>query len=190
MTPVDNLPFPERVAELRRRRGLSQRELGAALRRSESWVSQVERGVQPVERFAVLQALADALGVPVGTLRPEASAVLKPQAIPSERPTQLDSVRLVLAGHPALRALFLDDEQDPQVETDSLPDQVAHVWELAHTSRFDALAEQLATLLPQLEYAVRRAKGPSRRPLSGLLAVATRPPPPLSPRSTTRKLPG
>ncbi|MEA2533247.1 MAG: hypothetical protein QOJ93_1058 [Actinomycetota bacterium] len=172
MTPADNLPFPERVAELRRRRGLSQRELGAALRRSESWVSQVERGVQPVERFAVLQALADALGVPVGTLRPDASAVLQPQAPPPERQTQLDSLRLVLAGHPALQALFPSDEQGPPMEMDSLPEQVAHVWELAHTSRFDALAEQLATLLPQLEYAVRMAKGPGRRQLSRLLAVA------------------
>jgi hypothetical protein len=55
---------------------------------------------------------------------------------------------------------------------DSLPEQVAHVWELAHTSRFDALGERLATLLPQLEYAVRRTRGPGRRPLSRLLAVA------------------
>ncbi|MEA2500963.1 MAG: hypothetical protein QOD01_1074 [Actinomycetota bacterium] len=47
---------------------------------------------------------------------------------------------------------------------------MAHVWELGHTSRFDALAEQLTTLLPQLEYAVRRGKG--RRQLSRLLAVA------------------
>jgi hypothetical protein len=128
--------------------------------------------VQPVERFAVLQALADALGVPVGTLRPEATAVLQPQALPVERPAQLDSLRLVLAGHPALGALFPNDEQAPPLELDSLSEQVAHVWELAHTSRLDALAGQLATLLPQLEHAVRRAKGSTRRQLSRLLAVA------------------
>ncbi len=172
MTPVDDLPFPERVAGLRRRRGLSQRELGAAVRRSESWVSQVERGVQPVERFAVLQALADALGVPVGTLRPEVSAVLQPSPLPPERPTQLDALRLVLAGHPALGALFPSYGGSPPVETRGLPQRVAHVWELAHTSRFDALAEELAALLPQLESAVRRAKGSSQRPLNRLLAVA------------------
>jgi hypothetical protein len=79
---------------------------------------------------------------------------------------------MVLAGHPVLRALFPSDEQAPPVEMASLPERVAHVWELAHTSRFDDLAEQLATLLPQLEYTVRRAKGSSRRPLSRLLAVA------------------
>jgi hypothetical protein len=79
---------------------------------------------------------------------------------------------LVLAGHPALSALFPNDEQAPPVEIDSLPEQVAEAWELAHASRFDALAEQLAVLLPQLEHAVRRAKGPGRRRLNRLLAIA------------------
>jgi transcriptional regulator with XRE-family HTH domain len=51
----------ERVAEFRRKRGLSQRDLAAAMNRSESWVSQVERGVQPVERLSLLQALAHTL---------------------------------------------------------------------------------------------------------------------------------
>lgn len=63
--------FGAEVARLRRTKAMTQRELGAALNRSESWVSQVERGVQPVERFVVLQALAEVLGVGLSALRPD-----------------------------------------------------------------------------------------------------------------------
>ena len=71
------LPLAERVAELRRQRGLSQRELGAAMGRSESWVSQVERGVQPVERVAVLQTLAETAMHPNEIDRAEAEKELQ-----------------------------------------------------------------------------------------------------------------
>jgi len=50
----------ERVADLRRLRAFSQRELASEMKLSESWVSQVERDVQPIERLSVLQALARA----------------------------------------------------------------------------------------------------------------------------------
>jgi transcriptional regulator with XRE-family HTH domain len=169
MTPVDELPFPDRVAELRRSRGLTQRELGAALRRSESWVSQVERGVQPVERFAVLQALADALGVPVGRLRPDAGALVGHET--PTRPTQLEALRLALTGHPALPVLFADEDQ-PAGDVAAFRTAVDQAWKLTHTSRFDELAALLAPLLPQLEAAVRAARAPARRSLSQLLAVA------------------
>jgi DNA-binding XRE family transcriptional regulator len=61
----------ERVAAYRRQRDISQRDMAAAVGRSESWVSQVERNVQPVERLSVLQGLARALGVTVRDLRPD-----------------------------------------------------------------------------------------------------------------------
>src|SRR4029450_6527991 len=88
----------ERVADYRRQRGLSQRELAAEMQRSESWVSQVERDIQPVERLSVLHALAEALGVSVRALRPE--AVAEPE---HDVPNDLDGLRLELSGPPALR---------------------------------------------------------------------------------------
>ena len=47
---------------------MSQRELAAAMGRSESGVSQVERNVQPLDRLPALQAVAEALGVTVDEL--------------------------------------------------------------------------------------------------------------------------
>ncbi len=44
----------ERIAAYRRRRGLSQPVLAGLIGRSESWLSQVERGVRSVDRLSVL----------------------------------------------------------------------------------------------------------------------------------------
>jgi transcriptional regulator with XRE-family HTH domain len=71
--------FGKLVATLRQQRHMSQKALGEAVGRSDSWVSQVERGVYPVERVGLLQSLADALDVPLPQLRnglPDAQAAL------------------------------------------------------------------------------------------------------------------
>ena len=59
----------EQIAYHRKRLGLSQVELAGLIGRSDSWVSQVERGVRAIDRLSVLQKVADALGVPVAELR-------------------------------------------------------------------------------------------------------------------------
>jgi transcriptional regulator with XRE-family HTH domain len=68
MLPNDAKALGRRVAFHRGKRGLSQKELGAHINRSESWVSQVERGARRIDRMSVLEILADALGVPVAEL--------------------------------------------------------------------------------------------------------------------------
>jgi transcriptional regulator with XRE-family HTH domain len=145
----------ERVADYRRKRGLSQRDLAAAMNRSESWVSQVERGVQPVERLSVLQALAQALSVSVRDLRPE--AVPEPEEPPPA--TDLDGLRLELSGHPALARLFApSDTPSSRVDLRDLTDAVSLAWTLAHESRYAELDRTLPDLLPRLELAVRDAE--------------------------------
>ena len=53
----------ERIAAYRRRRGLSQAVLAGLVGRSESWLSQVERGVRSVDSLSVILDLAQALKV-------------------------------------------------------------------------------------------------------------------------------
>jgi transcriptional regulator with XRE-family HTH domain len=172
VTTPEELPFPERVAELRRRRGLSQRELAGTLARSESWVSQVERGVQPVQRFSVLQALADALGVPVRALRPEAAGLIDDVRRHPAR-NELDQLRLALIGHPALDALLNPrDKHPPKADLTSLRERLTETWALVHASDFRALGRTLSELLPALESAARTATGPRRRATYELLASA------------------
>src|SRR5829696_7623936 len=58
----------ERIAAYRRRRGLSQAALAGLIGRSESWLSQVERGVRSVDRLSVLLDIAKVLHVEVESL--------------------------------------------------------------------------------------------------------------------------
>jgi transcriptional regulator with XRE-family HTH domain len=48
-----------RIARARRRRGLSQAVLAGLVGRSESWLSQVERGKRGVDSYAVLTRMAE-----------------------------------------------------------------------------------------------------------------------------------
>src|SRR5688500_9881264 len=61
-------PIGERIRIYRLRRGLSQRELAGLVRRSESWLSQVERGIRSVDKLSVLIDIAKVLRVKVETL--------------------------------------------------------------------------------------------------------------------------
>jgi len=58
----------ERIAAYRRRRGLSQAAPAGLVGRSESWLSQVERGVRSVDRLSVLLDMARVLHVDVESL--------------------------------------------------------------------------------------------------------------------------
>ncbi|MEC3913883.1 helix-turn-helix domain-containing protein [Nocardia sp. CDC160] len=146
-----------RVAELRRRRGLSQKELGAAIRRSESWVSQVERDVLPVERLSVLQRLADVLGVAVRDLRPEAAEPMAADRGDGQRPGSavFERLRLLLTGHPALDQLFGDDADRESAKLSELEERVDLAWQLANESRLVEVGSSLLELIPDLEHAAR-----------------------------------
>jgi transcriptional regulator with XRE-family HTH domain len=52
MNGMQDIPIGERIKLYRRRRGLSQPKLAQLIGRSESWLSQVERGVRSVDRLS------------------------------------------------------------------------------------------------------------------------------------------
>src|SRR5215472_4462380 len=97
----DALLVGERIAYHRKRLGLSQVEFAGLVGRSESWVSQVERGVRPVDRMSVLQRVADVLSVSVAELRGD-------EEVPDQdqRPEAFDTIRLALTGHPAIGSVL------------------------------------------------------------------------------------
>lgn len=59
---IDKL-IGDRIAKARRRKGWPQKLLGDLMTRSESWVSQLERGVQPLDSVETAERLAGLLGV-------------------------------------------------------------------------------------------------------------------------------
>jgi transcriptional regulator with XRE-family HTH domain len=62
---MQDIPIGERIKLSRRRRGLSQPKLAQLIGRSESWLSQVERGVRSVDRLSTIIELSRVLRVPV-----------------------------------------------------------------------------------------------------------------------------
>jgi transcriptional regulator with XRE-family HTH domain len=166
---LSGLTLGQRVAELRRIRGLSQRDLAVEVSRSESWVSQVERDVLPVERVSVLQILADALGASVAQLRPEAAQAPRPTE--TSTADELGELRLAMTGHPALRTLLGTDSADA-VDLRELTATVDEVWQLTHSSQFRDLEARLGPLLKKLESGVRQLTGRRRKEAAALLNSA------------------
>src|SRR5580658_8271972 len=75
-----------RIARARRRRGLSQTVLAALVGRSESWLSQVERGKRSIDSHAVLTQMAQVLHVQIEELTgPQSQEAGHPRLYPIAR---------------------------------------------------------------------------------------------------------
>ncbi|KOV11482.1 transcriptional regulator [Streptomyces sp. XY431] len=151
---------------------MRQDQLAAAVNRTASWVSQVERGIQPVVRLDVLQLLADGLGVSVQTLRPDAPSPSRSTSATSDRVNDLDLVRLSLSGHPALDAVLDEHPAAAAPDVTQLATAVAELWHLTHNARFAELSTAVAETLPRLESAARTASPEKRSELQLLLSQA------------------
>ncbi|MGW1176234.1 helix-turn-helix domain-containing protein [Kitasatospora sp. NPDC002543] len=162
MSPEERRAFGARVAQLRKSRGMRQDQLAAAINRTASWVSQVERGVQPVVRLDVLQMLADGLGVSVQALRPDAPAAsTSSSSTAPDQSNDLDLARLSLSGHPALDALLAEQPRSGAPDMAELTADVERLWQLTHSARFAELSAAITEVLPRLEGAARVADGGS-----------------------------
>ncbi|GLX20202.1 helix-turn-helix domain-containing protein [Streptomyces lavendulae] len=170
MSSEERRVFGARVADLRKQKGMTQGELAAAIGRTASWLSQVERGIQPVNCLDVLRLLADGLGVPLQVLQPDAPPPAAATPSPASETNDLDQARLVLSAHPALDVL-LNPRQDFQ--PDDLPAlhaSVDGVWALTHSARFGELSVEIGVLVPRLELACRTASAEHVPELHDLLA--------------------
>jgi DNA-binding XRE family transcriptional regulator len=153
-----------RIAQERKRRGLSQPELARLIDRSVAWVSQVERGVRKVDRMSVLEKVAEVLDVPLSELAAEAPVV----AAAAEEIPGAAGLRLVLSGAHSLRAML---HTSPVPPTPEVRARVDKAWELTHASRYVELTGLLRDLVPALETAVRSAPDGRRAELFELLAT-------------------
>jgi transcriptional regulator with XRE-family HTH domain len=163
--PDYQVALGRKIAEQRKRRGLSQPELARMIDRSVAWVSQVERGVRKVDRMSVLETLADALDMPLSELAAEAPIVA---AVTEESPGA-SGLRLVLSGTWSLRAM-LNGHDAPSPDT--MRAKVDRAWSLTHEGRYADLADLLRDLVPELESGARAVPDAQRPQLFELLAAA------------------
>jgi transcriptional regulator with XRE-family HTH domain len=133
-----------RIAAYRRRRGLSQAALAGLVGRSESWLSQVERGVRSVDRLSVLLDLARVLHVDVEALtgRPWRYA---PNG--SQLAGGLAEVRRALTSYTAL----LGREPVGQAKLSQLRADIADTHRLYQAARYDDVIGILPGLLEAVE---------------------------------------
>ncbi|MFI0425261.1 helix-turn-helix domain-containing protein [Spongiactinospora sp. 9N601] len=154
-----------RIAQERKRRGLSQVELAQLVDRSVAWISQVERGVRKVDRMSVLEKVAEVLDLPLAELAAEAPVV----AATTEEAPGTAGLRLLLSGAHSLQAML---HSAPAPPASQLQPKVDRAWELTHASRYVELTDLLRGLIPTLESGVRSASAKQQADLYRLLAGA------------------
>lgn len=140
----------------RRRRGLSQAALAGLIGRSESWLSQVERGIRSVDRLSVLLDIARILHVDVESLigrpwqlAPNGGAVAQ----------GLDVVRQVMTRYDHL--LGVDVPNMPPLH--ELGVQVARFHQDYQAARYETVICQLPELIMVIDGIPRMAAAEERR---------------------------
>lgn len=146
----------QRIAIARRRRGLSQAVVANLIGRSESWLSQVERGIRSVDRLPVLMDLAQVLKVDIEALlgRPWKYA---PNG--SMLPDELEPTRRYLSGY-----RHLHDTSWSRVDEAALGNAVSSGHGAYQAARYGEAARMLPGLLgdvDMLRHTTRRSVGQS-----------------------------
>ena len=157
MTPSDREAAGQRIARARRRRGLSQAVLADLVGRSESWLSQVERGKRGVDSHSVLVRLAEILRVDIEELtgsadRDETGRRAHPAAPLIER---------AMMGYGAPGPVDGGEEPGREVSLDFLRAQARSAYQAYQATRYDAAGRILPGLIRGVETAARTAGGPA-----------------------------
>lgn len=143
-----------RIQAFRRRRGMSQARLAHLVGRSESWLSQVERGIRPVENLAVLALLAEVLDVELEALAGQPLRLAPPAGGPVA--DEVAAIRDALSGYAELAALLGSDGDRPVRDLRVISGEVAEAWSLRHRSQYSRLGRVLPALIGELESAPRQ----------------------------------
>lgn len=155
-----------RIARARRRRGLSQQVLAGLIGRSESWLSQVERGQRAVDSHAVLTALADALGLTVEELT--ASRTAETMA----RYEAAAKIRQAMMNYDGLTSVI--SPRHGEATPDNLTwinHQIRTVNRLYQAGRYDEAGRRLPALIVAAETTARNAPTGRQRTCQTLRAL-------------------
>ena len=164
-----------RVALYRRRRGLSQKVLAELVGRSESWLSQVKRGILPLENLNAVLRLAEVLRVEPTVLTGSPLRLAPNGGVLLEEVEALR--RRSTARIPSGWLLSVADEGDlPSLS--ALETDIPAAWAIRHQSRYRDLANLLPDLLRRAEIASEGTKGrcaSARTAPGGRISITPRP---------------
>jgi len=143
-------------------------KLAGLLGKSESWLSQVERGVRSIDRISVLIQVAGALNVPLIELSPD-PLVQREEA--AQHPT-VRAVRMALSRHDVLPGVLgTRKAATPAAGPAELEAGAERAWELTHASSYAELGELLPALIAEGEAAARHLSGAKQKAAFRSLAV-------------------
>jgi transcriptional regulator with XRE-family HTH domain len=140
----------QRLARARRRRGLSQAALAGLVGRSESWLSQVERGRRGVDSHAVLTRLAAVLRVDVA----EISATDSPSHTPVPFPYAA-AIEQAMMGYPGIGASIGQQDIGPEPGVAHLREMARSAYRGYQATRYEATGRILPGLIRGVETASR-----------------------------------
>ena len=153
MTPSGREAAGQRIARARRRRGLSQAVLAGLVGRSESWLSQVERGKRGVDSHSVLVRLAEVLRVDIEEL---ASSGDRDET--GRRAYSAASlIEQAMMGYGAGGPLGGGEGPGREVSLDFLRVQARSAYQAYQATRYDAAGHVLPGLIRAAEGAARSA---------------------------------
>ena len=163
------MPIGERIAIYRRRRGLTQLVLAGLIGRSESWLSQVERGIRPIDRLSVLIDIAHVLKVNVTDLTGQPFSLAPNGSFENDA---VHAIRHALTRYDVIPAI-LDPAHDNHAaapDVASLQRLLQRAWQLRQAARYSELGAVLAPLMADTERATRELEGMGRLAAFAVLA--------------------
>ncbi|PWU49867.1 XRE family transcriptional regulator [Micromonospora sp. S4605] len=137
----DDLPIGRRVARWRVRRRMTQQMLADRLGRSKSWVDKMERGVRALDRYPVIQEIAQVLRV-------------DPMALLGQHQPPAPATPQTLDGVDTIRAALARYDHPPPQPTGEVRRHVEHAWLTYQHGHYP----QLVRVLPGLLDATRSAE--------------------------------
>ena len=163
------MPIGERIAIYRRRRGLTQPVLAGLIGRSESWLSQVERGIRPIDRLSVLIDIAHVLKVNVTDLTGQPFSLAPNGSFENDA---VHAIRHALTRYDAIPAILnpAHDKHAAAPDVASLQRHLQRAWRLRQAARYSELGAVLAPLMADTERATRELEGMGRLAAFAVLA--------------------
>ena len=152
MISADREATGQRIARARRRRGLSQAVLAGLVGRSESWLSQVERGKRGVDSHSVLVRLAEVLRVDIEELLGSADGDEPGRRV--HPAASLIEQAMMAYGVPG--ASTERERPDRKVSLDYLRAKALSAYQSYQATRYDATGRILPELISDVETAARR----------------------------------
>ncbi|WP_308210283.1 helix-turn-helix domain-containing protein [Nocardiopsis dassonvillei] len=140
----------------RRRRGYSQTVLAGLVGRSESWLSQVERGKLPVDSHEVLSRLADVLRLPLDELTGTIEEATPVRYAPA------DAIERAMMRYTSLEVIVAETGGTPQaVDVARLRAEAHHTYAAYQATRYAEVGRRLPRLIRDVE-AAARSRGADR----------------------------